>query len=114
MTPHASQPGINDLTSDMLDQLYARLEKAELKAEAMTAAMQSTATDALKHRGCHMKLMAQCIRAEKAEATLTAVRAIAEELIAEGATEHGYFGDAGRRIRVVLDQSSYPSKEDER
>lgn len=52
---------------DGIDALVTRTEKAELKAEAMTAAMQSTATDALKHRGCHMKLMAQCTRAEQAE-----------------------------------------------
>jgi hypothetical protein len=40
---------------------------AEQQAEAMTAAMESTAADALAHGGCHRKLMAQCQRAEKAE-----------------------------------------------
>jgi hypothetical protein len=47
---------------------------AEQRAEAMTRAMEDTAADALKHRGCHRDLMAQCQRAERAEATLTAVR----------------------------------------
>jgi hypothetical protein len=47
-----------------------RAEQAERKAAAMEAAMQSTAADALKHRGCHRDLMAQCQRAERAEAAV--------------------------------------------
>ena len=58
----------SQITDTELDQLYARIEQAELKAEAMTAAMESTAADALAHGLCHMKLMAQCTRAERAEA----------------------------------------------
>ncbi|MFI2349731.1 hypothetical protein ACH492_22290 [Streptomyces sp. NPDC019443] len=60
------------ITDDELDALYERLERAEKRAEAMTRAMESTAADALAHHGCHAKLMAQCLRAEKAEAALDA------------------------------------------
>jgi hypothetical protein len=42
--------------------------EAKQRAEAMERAMESTAADALAHRGCHRDLMAQCQRAERAEA----------------------------------------------
>ncbi|MEU6990323.1 hypothetical protein ABZ953_06630 [Streptomyces sp. NPDC046465] len=48
--------------------------KAEQRAAAMERGMQSTAADALKHRGCHRELMAQCQRAEQAEAEAERLR----------------------------------------
>ncbi|MFD1832432.1 hypothetical protein ACFSJS_22695 [Streptomyces desertarenae] len=55
-------------------------DRAHRRAEAMERAMQSTAADALAHSGCHRKLMAQCQRAERAEAALARVRALAADL----------------------------------
>lgn len=46
-----------------------------VRADAMEWAMESTAADALKHRGCHRDLMAQCLRAERAEAEQDRLRA---------------------------------------
>lgn len=87
---------LDEMTSDQLDQLYARIDTleavcesnkrgyvdavkaaqtAEAKAEAMTRAMESTAADALMHRGCHRELMGQCLRAERAEAEVTRLTA---------------------------------------
>lgn len=57
----------------------ARADKAEARATAMEHAMESTAADALKHRGCHRDLMAQCLRAERAEAEVERLRAMADE-----------------------------------
>lgn len=50
----------------------AQTETAQKRAEAMERAMRSTAADALKHGGCHRKLMTQVQRAEQAEAALAA------------------------------------------
>jgi hypothetical protein len=61
-----------------LQQAEKRAQEAERRAEAMERAMESTAADALRHRGCHRDLMAQCQRAEKTEATITSVRALAD------------------------------------
>jgi hypothetical protein len=44
-----------------------RADQAEQRAAAMERAMESTAAAALKHSGCHAKLVAQCIRVEQAE-----------------------------------------------
>ncbi|MER7053418.1 hypothetical protein [Streptomyces sp. NPDC000351] len=52
-----------------------RADEAEARATAMERGMESTAADALKHRGCHSKLMAQCQRAERAEAEVEQLRA---------------------------------------
>lgn len=99
---------VDTITSDALDQLYARIatlehvasgnkrhvqlivpdleaalaraEKAEAKAAAMTAAMESTAAAALRHSGCHGQLMAQCMRAEQAEAANARIRTFCDEL----------------------------------
>ena len=57
-----------------------RAQAAEQRAEAMERAMESTAADALKHRGCHRDLMAQCQRAEQAEAAIARVEAAAHDL----------------------------------
>ena len=58
-----------------------RAEQAEARAAAMERAMESTAADALKHRGCHRDLMAQCLRAERAEAEAARLRTeLAEEI----------------------------------
>lgn len=88
-----------------------RAEQAEAKAAAMTAAMESTAADALKHRGCHRDLMGQVLRAEKSETLLARVRtelhAIDRDIdrLDDGM---GGFDDGARdavaRIRVVLDE----------
>jgi hypothetical protein len=53
-----------------IEKLAAERDEALKRAAAMTAAMESTAADALAHSGCHRKLMAQCQRAERAEATV--------------------------------------------
>lgn len=58
------------------NRMHLRALEAEARAAAMERAMESTATDALKHRGCHRELMAQCLRAERAEAEL---RGMADE-----------------------------------
>ncbi|MFB7832042.1 hypothetical protein [Streptomyces sp. NPDC056056] len=88
MTQPTDRPGIDQLTSDQLDQLYARLDKAERAVNLL----------ADSHR-----------RAEQAEATLTAVR---DELTAIEQTHDALDceceaeASAGtiRRIRAVLDQ----------
>jgi hypothetical protein len=54
--------------------MHLRADNAEARAEAMERAMESTAADALKHRGCHRDLMGQCLRAERAEAAVKRVR----------------------------------------
>ena len=73
---------------------FSRAEKAEAdanhnadlvataarRAEAMERAMESTAADALKHRGCHRDLMGQCLRAERAEAAIERVLKFAASL----------------------------------
>lgn len=65
---------------ERLSEGYTRERK---RAEAMERAMESTAADALKHRGCHRDLMAQCLRAERAEAEVerlrTELRRLADE-----------------------------------
>lgn len=94
MTPTPDRPTVDQITSDQLDQLYRERDHAVRVAR-------SAAFDTAK--ALTAQLLAEQ-RAKQAEATLTAVRALADELIAEGATEHGYFGDAGRRLRAVLDQ----------
>jgi len=53
---------------------FTRAEKADARAVAMERAMESTAADALKHRGCHRDLMGQCLRAERAEAEAQRLR----------------------------------------
>ena len=62
------------------NEMHKRAITAETRAEAMERAMQSTAADALRHGGCHRKLMAQCQRAEKAEAAIERVLAFAASL----------------------------------
>ena len=57
-----------------LAELLDACRAADERAEAMEFAMRSTADDALKHGGCHRKLMTQVRRAEQAEAALTRVR----------------------------------------
>jgi hypothetical protein len=52
-----------------------RTDRAEARAAAMERAMESTAADASAHRFCHMRLMSQCQRAERAEAVIAEVRA---------------------------------------
>ncbi|WP_392838714.1 hypothetical protein [Streptomyces sp. LN500] len=61
-------------TAENLRHAEGRAEQAEERAAAMERAMESTAADALKHRGCHRDLMGQCLRAERAEAAIERVR----------------------------------------
>lgn len=55
------------------------IDKAQQRAEAMERAMEDTAADALKHRGCHRSLMGQVQRAETAEALLARVKALHQQ-----------------------------------
>ncbi|CAM5620373.1 hypothetical protein [Streptomyces aurantiogriseus] len=61
------------------NEMHKRALTAEARAAAMERAMESTAADALKHRGCHRDLMAQCLRAERAEAEVKELRRMAAE-----------------------------------
>lgn len=73
-------------TAEALRRAEQRADRAEAKAEAMTRAMESTAADALRHRGCHRTLMAQCLRAEQAEDAIERVREALESAKDRGAT----------------------------
>lgn len=59
-----------DIYQKRLERLSDGYTEQRKRAEAMERAMESTAADALAHRGCHRDLMAQCLRAERAEAEL--------------------------------------------
>ncbi|MET8694758.1 hypothetical protein ABZV65_19695 [Streptomyces bauhiniae] len=71
------------MTPEAAREVIARWQRTALTAEeratAMERAMESTAADALKHRGCHRDLMAQCLRAERAEAELRRLAAEAPQ-----------------------------------
>ncbi|HEY9413731.1 MAG TPA: hypothetical protein VIQ30_03150 [Pseudonocardia sp.] len=108
MTEPTGRRTASTITDTDLDQLYARIEQAELKAEAMTAAMESTAADALAHGLCHMKLMAQCTRAERAEAALTKEQQISRRLFEqrqEMATERYAWQERGDKAEAERDQA---------
>ncbi|WP_171108631.1 MULTISPECIES: hypothetical protein [unclassified Streptomyces] len=62
-----------------------RAEEAEARAAAMERAMESTAADALAHRGCHRDLMGQCLRAERAEAEAQRLRTDRAAVLLEAA-----------------------------
>ena len=62
------------------NEMHLRADNAEARAAAMERAMESTAADALKHRGCHRDLMGQCLRAERAEAAIGRVLKFAASL----------------------------------
>ena len=66
-----------------------RVDQAVQRAEAMERAMESTAADALAHRGCHRDLMGQCLRAERAEAEAEQLRAGRAAVLLEAA-QHLY------------------------
>lgn len=143
MTQPTDRPGIDDLTSDMLDQLYERLDQAEREAdEAITAAAHLTRLIGKRSEKAERNAEKQRRRADgaetelhtlrcglrangadptqiqnlwaqihlrnrqwreekqRAEATLTAVRAAADDL-ADG-TEAGF--KAALVLRAVLDQ----------
>jgi hypothetical protein len=68
----ARDAGIYQKRLERLSEGYTEQRK---RAEAMERAMESTAADALAHRGCHRDLMAQCLRAERAEAEAERLRA---------------------------------------
>jgi hypothetical protein len=77
---------LTEYAARVLTRSGERILAAEQRAAAMERAMESTAADASAHRFCHMRLMAQCRRAEQAEAERDRLR---EELaVARSGMEH--------------------------
>jgi hypothetical protein len=87
----ARDAGIYQKRLERLGEGYTEQRK---RAEAMERAMESTAADALAHRGCHRDLMAQCPRAERAEAEVERLRADRAAACICGHTEAQHFEDA--------------------
>jgi hypothetical protein len=77
---------------ERLERLGEGYTEQRKRAEAMERAMESTATDALAHRGCHRDLMGQCLRAEKAEAAVERVRSVLESEAVVGRSALDYRG----------------------
>ena len=73
LTPEALTTAVLAALAPALDRAEQAIEEAGRRAEAMEFAMRSTAAEALKHGGCHRKLMTQVRRAEQAEAALARV-----------------------------------------
>jgi hypothetical protein len=90
MTQPTDRPGINDLTSDQLDRLYARLSNAERELARLTDMAIRYSDRAIENGE----------RAEKAEATLTAVR----DVLAHWDGSDVAYGHFATRTRAVLDQ----------
>lgn len=117
------QPVIDDLTASradwkaLADQAKAGWDEAQQRAEAMERAMEDTAADALKHRGCHRSLMGQVQRAETAEAALARVRDLHDRLTAsDGLTDPEDAitrAAAARRIAAALDGYTPPVPADQ-
>jgi hypothetical protein len=74
-----------DIYQKRLERLSEGYTEQRKRAEAMERAMESTAADALKHRGCHRDLMAQCLRAERAEAEVERLRTDQAAVLREAA-----------------------------
>jgi hypothetical protein len=74
-----------DIYQQRLERLSDGYAEQRKRAEAMERAMESTAADALAHRGCHRDLMAQCLRAERAEAEAERLRADRAAVLREAA-----------------------------
>jgi hypothetical protein len=74
-----------DIYQKRLERLSEGYTEQRKRAEAMERAMESTAADALAHRGCHRDLMAQCLRAERAEAEVGRLRIDRTALLREAA-----------------------------
>jgi len=74
-----------DIYQKRLERLSEGYTEQRKRAEAMERAMESTAVDALAHRGCHRELMAQCLRAERAEAEVERLRADRANVLREEA-----------------------------
>ncbi|NUP15464.1 MAG: hypothetical protein HOZ81_05040 [Streptomyces sp.] len=94
---------------EMAEERYVwqqRGDRAERRAEAMERGMESTVADALKHRGCHRDLMAQCLRAERAEARVAELEKPAAVLAVDRA-------DVLREVADICDEAgaSYAAKE---
>jgi hypothetical protein len=83
-----------DIYQKRLERLSEGYTEQRKRAEAMEHAMESTAADALKHRGCHRDLMAQCLRAERAEAEAEQLRTDWAAACICGHTEAQHFEDA--------------------
>ncbi|MCX5522236.1 hypothetical protein OG342_05055 [Streptomyces bobili] len=79
------------------EQYQQWLKQAEERGVALERAMESTAADALRHRGCHRDLMAQCLRAERAEAEANELRRAAAVPVPPPADQ-----TAGRGLRAVF------------
>ncbi|MFD3333557.1 hypothetical protein ACFWV1_13055 [Streptomyces sp. NPDC058700] len=120
------RPGIDDLTSDMLDQLYGDLDWA--REQTLAAQQEATAsatrlerteaerdmlgreTDRLRKDWVEMRT-----RAEKAEATLTAVRELVTRANQAHAADDSDYGtgkyNLASRLLAVLDQHGQTTKE---
>jgi len=106
---------VDTITSDALDQLYARLELLTARLEPLP---DSEYLDQLLNGGPGrtVQLLGQGLwkerdralaaeqRAEQAEAAIRRVRAVAEELIKHGCPWSGDTPGAGRAIRAALDE----------
>ncbi|MBX9425469.1 hypothetical protein [Streptomyces lateritius] len=100
MTQPTDRPGIDQLTSDMLDQLYDELWHLRLAQAGADLALQAA---------CRMT-EEQRARAEKAQAAITAVR---DECMArlENRHSHQFRRDQCEAILAVLDQHDQTTKE---
>ncbi|WP_328941566.1 hypothetical protein OG259_07785 [Streptomyces sp. NBC_00250] len=93
MTQPTDRPGIDHITSDGLDQLYARLDQAELDAEQQERNYRALMNERTSYRE-GWKYEQQ--RRAKAEATLTAIR--------DALMNQSYLTSLDETIRAVLDQ----------
>ncbi|MHA4774739.1 hypothetical protein L1085_009575 [Streptomyces sp. MSC1_001] len=98
MTQPTDRPGIDDLTSDMLDQLYDDRDRYEAERDSIQRIHAALAEQARKHHA----------RAEQAEATLDAVRdelaAIDRDVRGKSVVALAGIRHTSSRIRAVLDQ----------
>ncbi|MGW7001372.1 hypothetical protein ACWGCW_00745 [Streptomyces sp. NPDC054933] len=70
---------VRDDAIEALDSMQIERDRLAAKVEALEACYGEVAADALKHRGCHMKLGGVLNRAEKAEALAEARRKAEDE-----------------------------------
>jgi hypothetical protein len=98
VTQPTDRPGIDDLTSDMLDQLYDDRDRYEAERDSIQRIHAALAEQARKHHA----------RAEQAEATLDAVRdelaAIDRDVRGKSVVALAGIRHTSSRIRAVLDQ----------
>lgn len=94
------------------NEMHKRALTAEARAAAMERGMESTAADALAHGGCHRKLMAQCLRAERAEAVVERVRTVLETEVVVGRSALEYRGLIVSAL--MADEAPQPGKQGDR